>query len=92
MLPLDVLCYKNGKLSQQTQLTHSPKLDAFFSNKVYIKTMMKGSLGARDVNMNQRYKNLVKNILVELHCQNMPPKVLSLLHVIAWMTLSSFSN
>jgi hypothetical protein len=45
--------------------------------------MMKGSLGARDVNMNQRYKNLVKNILVELHCQNMPPKVLSLLHVIA---------
>jgi hypothetical protein len=54
VLPLDVLWYKNERFIQQTQLTHSPKLDAFFSNKVYIKTMLKGSLGARDVNMNQR--------------------------------------
>jgi hypothetical protein len=54
VLLLDVLWYKNGRLIQQTQLTHSPKLDAFFSNKVYIKTMLKESLGAKDVNMNQK--------------------------------------
>jgi hypothetical protein len=54
VLHVDVLWYKTERLVQQTQLTHNPKLDAFFSNKVYIKTMLKGSLGARDVNMNQR--------------------------------------
>jgi hypothetical protein len=39
MLPLDVLWCKNGRIIQQTQLTRSPKLDAFFSNKDYAESI-----------------------------------------------------